>query len=358
MIKSNKNIFIILGLLALVLMMWFFKNIFAYIFIAAIFSLIGNPIVSFLNKISIKGIKIPKAITAIIALFSIWGLLLLVIQIFTPFIVLITKELSHIDVNLVLNNYKEPLNSLQKIAIDYNLIDGKENFNTYINEKIVSVINIAQLSNVFKAVTGLFGDLFIAFFSVSFISFFFLQDDKLFYNVISYFVPSEHKHKLKRVSLSVKKNLIRYFIGISIEVLLVITLITIGMLIVGLEFNQAIVIGLIAGVMNVIPYLGPILGAMLGIIIAVIANIGIDFYSEMLPLIGFMAIVFAIVQIIDNIFFQPYIYSSSINAHPLEIFLVISLAGSAGGIIAMAVAIPVYTIFRVISKEIVHHIKQ
>ncbi len=357
MIKTNKNAILILGLITLLLLMWFFKNIFAYIFISVVFSLIGNPIVNFLNRFNIKGIRIPRAIIAIIALFSIWGLLLLVIQIFMPFVVLITKELSHIDVNMVLGNYKEPLKSLQAIAIDYNLIDGKESFNSYINEKIISVINIAQLSNVFKVVVGIFGDVFIAFFSISFISFFFLKNEKLFYNVISYFVPEKHDSKLKHISLSVKKNLIRYFIGISVEVLLVITLITVGMLIVGLDFNQAIVIGLIAGVMNVIPYLGPILGAILGFTIAIIANIGIDFYSEMLPLLGFMAIVFAIVQVVDNIFFQPYIYSSSINAHPLEIFLVISFAGSAGGIIAMAVAIPVYTIFRVIAKELVNHIE-
>ena len=64
-----------------------------------------------------------------------------------------------------------------------------------------------------------------------------------------------------------------------------------------------------------------------------------------------MVIVFGAVQIIDNILFQPLIYSNSVKAHPLEIFLVIMAAGSFAGIVGMILAIPVYTILRVVAKE-------
>jgi predicted PurR-regulated permease PerM len=70
-----------------------------------------------------------------------------------------------------------------------------------------------------------------------------------------------------------------------------------------------------------------------------------------------MAIVFISVQIIDNILFQPLIYSSSVKAHPLEIFLVIMAAGSLAGVLGMFLAIPTYTIIRVIAKEFFDNMK-
>ena len=79
--------------------------------------------------------------------------------------------------------------------------------------------------------------------------------------------------------------------------------------------------------------------------------------SHTLPLLGFMIIVFGSVQIIDNILFQPLIYSSSVKAHPLEIFLVILAAASLAGILGMILAIPVYTILRVIAKEFFDNMK-
>jgi predicted PurR-regulated permease PerM len=70
-----------------------------------------------------------------------------------------------------------------------------------------------------------------------------------------------------------------------------------------------------------------------------------------------MTIVFLSVQVIDNVLFQPLIYSSSVKAHPLEIFLVIMAAGSMAGIIGMILAIPVYTIIRVIAAEFFENMK-
>jgi predicted PurR-regulated permease PerM len=126
---------------------------------------------------------------------------------------------------------------------------------------------------------------------------------------------------------------------------------TVGLTVVGLNFNHAVIIGFFCGLFNVIPYLGPWMGAILGLLIGAALNINVDFMSETLPLLGLMTIVFLSVQIIDNVLFQPLIYSSSVKAHPLEIFLVIIAAGSIAGILGMFLAIPTYTIVRVIAKE-------
>ena len=132
---------------------------------------------------------------------------------------------------------------------------------------------------------------------------------------------------------------------------------TIGLTIVGLEFNHAVVIGLFCGLFNVIPYLGPWMGAALGLLMGAALHINVDFMSETLPMLGWMTLVFGSVQIIDNVLFQPLIYSSSVKAHPLEIFLVILAAGSMAGIVGMILAIPFYTILRVIAKEFFDNMK-
>ena len=76
-----------------------------------------------------------------------------------------------------------------------------------------------------------------------------------------------------------------------------------------------------------------------------------------MPLIGYMILVFVIVQIIDNVIFQPFIYSSSVNAHPMEILLIIMIAGSLAGIPGMILAIPSYTVLRVFAKEFFNKFK-
>jgi predicted PurR-regulated permease PerM len=58
-----------------------------------------------------------------------------------------------------------------------------------------------------------------------------------------------------------------------------------------------------------------------------------------------------VANLIDNIVLQPWIYSSSVKAHPLEIFLVILIAGSVAGVIGMMLAIPAYTVIRIIAKQ-------
>ncbi|MBK6564503.1 MAG: AI-2E family transporter [Saprospiraceae bacterium] len=70
-----------------------------------------------------------------------------------------------------------------------------------------------------------------------------------------------------------------------------------------------------------------------------------------------MMIVFAIIQLIDNIILQPNIFSKSVKAHPLEIFIVVLIAGKLGGILGMVLAIPVYTVLRVVGKVFLKEFK-
>jgi predicted PurR-regulated permease PerM len=159
-------------------------------------------------------------------------------------------------------------------------------------------------------------------------------------------VPDKYDNKIKHAMLSIQQLLTRYFIGLFIDVFIISTLITIGLLIVGIEFQHAIVIGLFAGMLNIIPYVGPIIAVSFGLILSIAINLNLEL-NQIIPIIGFVALVFLIVQLLDGIIIQPIIYSNSVKAHPLEIFLVIISAGSVAGIAGMILAVPSYTVLRI-----------
>ena len=66
---------------------------------------------------------------------------------------------------------------------------------------------------------------------------------------------------------------------------------------------------------------------------------------------------FMVTQLVDNFLFQPLIYSTSIKASPLEIFIVLLIAGNTAGVIGMLVAIPAYTVIRVVAGHFFGDIK-
>ena len=188
-------------------------------------------------------------------------------------------------------------------------------------------------------------------------TFFFLKDEKMFTESIILLVPDKHVEAFRHALGSVRRLLMRYFIGITGQIICIIILVTLGLTIVGVGFRHSLLIGFMAGILNVIPYIGPLMGAILGIILGVATHLDMELYSELLPLVGYMILVFVIVQTADNVLFQPLIYSSSVNAHPMEIFLVILIAGSLAGITGMILAIPSYVVVRVFAKEFFNKFK-
>jgi len=326
--------------------------------ISLVLSLIGRPVVDMLNKIEIKKFKFPGALSAAITLIFLWALVFAFFRVFIPLIAYEANQLSTINVQSIIENLDEPLKKAEGFFSKFNLSGDKElSFQDYIAEKMISILNITLLSNIFSSLAALLGNIFIAIFSISFITFFFLKGKTMFADGIILLVPTEYEQNARHVLSSVRKLLMRYFIGIGFQITCIILLIAIGLTIVGVGFKHALVIGLFVGIMNVIPYIGPLIGIVIGILIGIATHLEMDFYTGILPLIVYMTIVFICVQIIDNALFQPLIYGSSVNAHPLEIFLVLLIAGSLAGIVGMILAIPSYIVIRVIAKEFFNKFK-
>ena len=338
-------------------LLWYFRHIVSYVVIAAILSLIGKPLVDLLQGIRYKKWRLPRSLSALLSLALLWLGIALFFRTFVPLVGEQAAELSRIDVNAVTQKLQEPISQAEDLFHRFSAGNQEVTLQSYISEKISGVVNLSIVTNIVGALVGMMGNIFIAIFSISFISFFFLKDEGLLYNAILMVVPDNYVEQIKHVLASIKRLLTRYFVGIVIQISAIILLISIGLLIVGLDFSEALVIGLIAGVMNIIPYIGPIIGTLLGLLLGVATHLYLPFMEELLPLLGWMLFVFMVVQIMDNILFQPLIYSNSVNAHPLEIFLVIMIAGSIAGVAGMILAIPLYTILRVVAKEFFNNFK-
>jgi len=202
---------------------------------------------------------------------------------------------------------------------------------------------------------SILGNVAVAAFSISFIAFFFLKDEGLFYETIMVLVPDKYEENIRRALSSIKRLLIRYFIGIIAESTGILIIVTIGMSIIGFSFQQSLVMGLIIGILNVIPYVGPWIGGLIVIVMGLATVLSGGLNVEIINLIVYMIIVVAVAQLIDNNILQPLIYSKSVSAHPLEIFIVILAAGSFAGIPGMILAIPAYTVLRVFAREFLNN---
>lgn len=353
-----KYIALILGAIITIFIIWYLRSLIFFILVSFVLSLVGRPIVDLLDRVKYERFRVPRILSALLGVVVLWGALLLFFRVFIPIIAFQASELSTVNTEVVMGNLDEPIQQLEGFMQRLELDAFRDlSITEFISEKLNSILNIDFFTNIFGSLAKLLGNIFIAAFAITFMTFFFLKDDRLFLEGLLIFVPTEHERAVRHAMSSIKYLLMRYFIGILLQITFIIILITIGMLIVGIKFNNALVIGLLVGVFNVIPYIGPVIGATLGIFIGIVTHLEMAFYAEMLPLLGYMLIVFACVQLIDNMVFQPLIYASSVHAHPMEIFLVLMIAGSTAGIVGMFLAIPAYTVIRVFAKEFFNNFK-
>ena len=347
---KNKKWYVAIPIIIVVgFLLWYFSAIVTYILVAAVLSIIGQPLVRLLNNIKIRKFEFPHALSALITLLVMMFIIFLIFWFIVPMIAEQTELLSGINTDSLSKSFNEPIKYLQNLLIRYNLISPDEDITKNISSQLVSVVGITQFSNFVNSIISFTRSLAVAVFAISFIVFFFLKDERLFLKMIMGVTPVEYQSEVKHVLTESKRLLTRYFIGLCIDLTLVISLITLGMWILG--FKNALMIGFFAGIMNIVPYVGPFIGGSIGILLGLTSDLGMDFSTQMIPLIFQMMGVFVTVNLIDAMVLQPTIYSNSVKAHPLEIFLVIMIAGSIAGIPGMMLAIPSYTVLRIIAKQ-------
>ncbi|MBK8515617.1 MAG: AI-2E family transporter [Saprospiraceae bacterium] len=410
---NTKYLIAAISLLLVGAIIYYFSDIVTYILIAWVISMIGAPVVVFLRK------YLGKNLAAIITLGLFVFTSILLFWTFLPPLVNQVENLSKVDYNKVVNALEEPIKDWEKwlvkkklmlapetpsesvknqttafqsqsythaITIDSTLTGDMQNpgktlkininLNTKINDNnsnsgdsnpesedffsilksnINTYINPEKIQQMLGDSLNAFGDIIVGLFSIFFIGFFFLREQGLFDNILKSLVPVRFEYQTKQALDETSRLLIRYFIGILLQVTIITLLVTIALLILGVK--NALLIGFFAGIMNVIPYIGPMIAAGIGIMITLSSNMELSFYNQMVPLIFKVLGVFLATRLIDDFFIQPNIFSKSVKAHPLEIFIIVLVGAKVGGILGMVLAIPFYTAFRVIGKVFLSEFK-
>ena len=329
---------------------WYFRSVLIYVVIAFVVSLIGHPLMRLLRRIKIRGKSLPDGLLAVVSIFIIILAVLLFITQLIPIVTNIIRDAQ------IMNGKDIPYNSLldqvnewaiglfPSLGRDFNLV-------SLLLSKIKEVLNFSNISTVVGSVASVASAIGVAAFAVVFISFFFIKDEKLFSKIICSFVPDRNERNVQSTIIDITHLLSRYFIGLIIEVIGVIVLDFLGLWwVVQIGPSYALGIAFIAGLLNIIPYVGPILGYVIGILLCVVLKYGTGAGIDV-PIWAFILIIWAVMlfaQAIDNFVFQPLIYSTSIKARPLEIFLVLLMAGRIGGTIGLIAGVPAYTVLRVI----------
>ena len=403
-----KYLWALLPLLLVGPILYYFSEIVTYVLLAWVISMIGAPVVVFLRK------YIGKNLSALITLsLFVLGFILLV-WVFIPPLVNQIENLSKINYTQVVSGLEEPIKDWEKwlvkkklmiatdtilksshnqlpedsllthtIHIDTSLADlvgqkkldihihlnneiienlptekeddVQEGFFEILRKNLITYLNPENIQKLFGNALTKFGDIFIGVFSVFFISFFFLREQGLFVNIIKSLVPTRYETHTQQAVDETSKLLIRYFVGILVQVTLITLIVSLSLVMLGVP--NALLIGFFAGMMNVIPYIGPIIAAGIGMIITLSSNMDLSFYNEMIPLLTKVGVVFLLTRLIDDIILQPNIFSKSVKAHPLEIFIVVLVGAKVGGVLGMVLAIPFYTAFRVIGKVFLSEFK-
>ncbi|MGB3923335.1 MAG: AI-2E family transporter [Bacteroidales bacterium] len=347
-----RNILIIIGLAILVYLFWYFRSMIAYILAAGVISLIGRPVVDLLNGIRIWKFRFPKALSSLLTLLLLYGLFALFFAIFIPLVSRQIDALSGFDAGSIVQGLRDQLDKIDTVLRKfYRDMPADKTLYDIVVTTITNILNPTSITDFAGNIVTVLRKMVVGFVAITFLAFFFLKDEGLFKETIMVLVPDQYEKRVRNVLHSIKKLLIRYFIGIILQSTVVLINITIGMTIIGFPFHQALVMGLLIGIFNIIPYVGPWLGGFAAVLMGVATAVTTTGYPVIWLLIIYMVIVIACTQIIDNNLIQPMIYSRSVNAHPIEIFLVILAVGSFAGIIGMILAVPAYTALRVFARE-------
>lgn len=410
MVFKTRYVVAAISLIAILCILYYFSNLVAYIVLAWSLSMVGAPFFKFFRRF--LGRNLSAGLT--LGIFVILGAFLL--WIFIPPLLQQARNISNIDYGRAIKTIEEPINDWQNMLENRGLIkkietapienvtseeddsklveaqvvqldsllqedslrtgvtilinvnenqldepdandleDKQKSFFDIAQENILSFVNPQRIQNILGSMVGFLGNFIITIFSIMFISFFFLKEQGLFSNMVTNFIPDKYVIETEHAIEESSKLLIRYFIGIAVQIFVITTLVSILLSIFGI--HNALLIGFFAALMNVIPYIGPLLGATFAVIITFTSNLDLSFYNELLPVLGKVLIVFVIMQMIDNFLIQPFIFGKSVKAHPLEIFLIVLVGAQLGGILGMVLAIPVYTVFRVVAKVFLSEFK-
>ena len=342
-------IYLILFIGAFLLFGWYFSNITLYLILSLVIAALLRPLTNQLNDFHLVRQHIPRWLAILISYASIILLIFLLSLLFLPLINNQLVILSEMDLEGIYLQVQEPIERVERLLFRYQLLENKPgSLFEEMKSTVVAFIKSFDFGGFISGFVNVTSSLIIGTMAVAFITFFLLLENGLLRRNLLNLIPNAYFELSVATFTKVEKLLSNYLFGLLIQMLFLFSIASLGLTVVGVDY--ALTIALFAAVANLIPYAGPILGASFGIMVGISTGT-FSSDAEYTYFLFKILSVFAVVQLTDNVIIQPMIFSKSVKAHPLEIFVIIFAGAKIAGIVGMIFAIPVYTIFRVSVME-------
>jgi len=338
--------------LTLFIFVWYFESVFLYLLISVILTYVLTPLVNLLsNRVKIGNKPFPRSLATLIAILVLLGVFVAFFMLFVPVLIAQLEQIQSIDTNKLEATYKRPLENLENWLIHHSVVKEHRGFvMESLKRSLTNFLSATNISGVLTYVTSTAGELVVGMFAVLFMTFFLVKDDILFKGNLTELLPLHYRSAVDQAMLRTRSLLSRYFVGIILESMAIMVLEYIGLSIIG--FENALVVAVFAGLINPIPYLGPIIAIVFGLFVGLTTNLDVLLTGNLTGLILKILGVFVSVHTVDVMVFQPLITSKSVYAHPLMVFVVIFMGARIAGPFGMFMAIPVFTILRVLYLEL------
>lgn len=325
-----KFAFILISLALITIFIFLAQGILIPILLALLFSILLRPVVNFLNK-KFKFPHVIAAITAVVLFILVIGGVIFFVS---WKIRDVASDLTQIKANLHIHYQHIQQWVKQQFNISY---VQQQNYIKQASKNSLPGTEI--IGNTFSSFT----DILLNFILVPIYTFLFLLYRNLFLKFLSKLFKAEDQYKLREILTQVKNAVQSYLVGLLTEVFIVATLTSTGLMIVGVQYP--ILLGVITGVLNMIPYIGILVAAFLSILATLTST------ADMSVVFG-VVIVNVVVQLVDNNLLVPLVVSSKVKINAFVSIVAIIIGGALGGVAGMFLAIPLIAIIKVIFDRI------
>lgn len=321
-------------------LLWFFADLVFYILAGFVLAYLLGPIVDGLQGLGFR--RIPAILLTFVLVV---GGLTITLASLVPFVAEQVAELADLislaEVEQLAGELETWLQRLVPVLED-GAITGS------FREMFQALFERQRITSTVSSMTSVFTNLFYAVIVIPFATFFFLKDRRRIRESLLQLVPNKYFEMSLAILEKIETHVGRYLRGLVIQSISVAAVATFTLWLAGLD--NALGVGIVAGVANTIPYFGPLMGLLAGLLVGIAQTGG-------LSLVPGIILAIAVVQLCDVLLFQPFIFSRASRMHPLLILIVVLVGAKVGGVIGMLLAIPVATILRVTVQQLVWSVR-
>ena len=348
---NNKNFFTIIIFLGILIFLgYLFYNVLIFILLAIVFASVGSPIMKLLQKIKINNKPCSTSLAAAITLLGLVGLIFSGFYILVPLVVKEIDMITSIDTKLYTEALEAWLFQADFFLHKNGFLTKGDHLSDILMEQVKSFFGSISISGIIGNMISIASALVILLFSVIFLSFFALKDKEFFFKMVRNAIPNSFRENYDRILAQTRTQVGRYFSGLFIDNIIV--GVAVGVACYFANVPNALLIGVLIGVLNTIPYVGPLIALGLSLVFSITSLLPYNpSAGELTMLFWKITIIFSVVKGLDTFLLTPVIFGKSMKIHPVEIFIIILLAGYLGGITAMIFAVPAYSMIRIVVKE-------